>query len=1157
MNDNGNTGTGGDLISSDSTTINITAVNDAPVLSATSSILTLVSNAGTSGAVAFTEAALAAYFADPEGSADGVNALAVLGSSLTSATGTSIGAGNVGTVGTITITDNSTLSGSFSVTATDGSATSSAATVNFTNSATTTTSLTAAGTGDSIIVNDQTTGATMTGGSGADYIIGNSGSDIIVGAQNDKVLDGGGGTDTLRIGANFTSTSDAQIVNIENVTLTAAATVDLSNQTEGFTITGSASADSITGGGGSQTIIGAQNDTLLDGGGGTDTLNVGASFTSASDAQIANIERLTLTTAVTLNLSNQTEDFFITGSSGIDSITAGGGDDTIVGAVNDSLLDGGGGTDTLNVAANFTSTSNAQIANIENIVLTASGRTLNLSNQTEDFTITGLSGSNTITGGSGDNSITGGSGADTIVGAQNDTLLDGSGGTDTLRIGANFTSTSDAQIANIENITLTTAGLALDLSNQTEAFNITGSTGVDTITGGSGGDTITGGLGADVMTGGSGADRFIIATSQSLGTLGGSGNAGTITGYDIITDFTTGSDTLDLQGTTTAAANNAGTSNSSNQSTLMIGGQTLKSHAISNGIITFDDSGVYSSALNLTSLSNVAAAVSYLSRNDIGTTGTTVAFTATISGVAHTFVYEQLSTGTPSSTAQYLLVDLSGVTLTSGGTSVTSMISAGRIAPAGASGEAINLAMHEPAGHVGAVTVTVAGVPEGWSLSEGIHNADGTWTAVTHNVNDLSITSPSDFTGAMAFDVKLDWTNADGSIGSTTLTNNVEAYAYGNPIFALAGDDNLTGSSANDLMVFAQPIGNDVVKSFDVAHDQVDLLGFAGASNYADVLASLVNDPDGNALLTLGEGMSITFVGVDKGALSEANFLFNQQPVTINSGNMLLGNGSVMPFAGIIENTGTISLESTTSVTELQIIQHGLTLQGGGSVLLSDSPGNLIFGTDAGVTLTNVDNLISGAGQIGGGQLTLVNYGTISATGFNALDIDTGDTAIVNSGVLKSSGAGGLVVHGDVVNSGVLWANGGNVTVEGDVTGSGSAVIDGNGTFVFEGLFSNTVALNDTASGTLMLSQSAQFSGAITGLDGNDFLFLGDISAETATLKYTENADGNGGVLTIADATHSANITLQGQYDELEFQLSGHATGGTTITVVPHNDHLV
>ena len=657
------------------------------------------------------------------------------------------------------------------------------------------------------------------------------------------------------------------------------------------------------------------------------------------------------------------------------------------------------------------------------------------------------------------------------------------------------------------------------------------------------------------MTGGAGADRFVINTSQSLGTLGGSGNSGTISGYDVITDFATGSDTLDLQGTTVAAANTAGTTGAQ-QSTLQIGSQTIKSHAISNGIVTFDDAAPYSSALSLTSTANVAAVVSYLSRNDIGTTGTTVAFTATIGGVAHSYVYEQLSTGTPASTAHYLLVDLSGVTLTSGGTSVTSLISAGRIAPAGASGEAINLALSQPADHTGPVTVTVAGVPEGWSLSEGSQLADGSWTVVTDNVNDLSITSPADYTGAMAFDVTLSWTNADGSTGSTTLVDNVEAYAPGNPIFALAGDDNLTGSSANDLMVFAQPIGHDIVKSFDVAHDQVDLLGFAGTSNYADVLAHLANDADGNAVLTLGDGMSITFVGVDKGDLGASNFLFDQQPVTINSGSMVLSNGSIMPFSGIIDNAGTIALEATTGITELQIIQHGLTLQGGGSLLLSDSPGNLIFGTDTGVTFTNVDNLISGAGQLGGGQLTLVNHGTITASGFNALDIDTGANTIVNSGVLESSGTGGLVVHGDIFNSGLLWANGGNVTVEGDVTGGGSAVIDGNGTFVFDGLFASTVAINDTASGTLTLSHSAHFSGAVTGFDGNDHIFLADISADTATLKYTENADGNGGVLTIADGTHAANIALQGQYDALEFQFAANATGGTAITLVPLNDHL-
>ena len=85
-----------------------------------------------------------------------------------------------------------------------------------------------------------------------------------------------------------------------------------------------------------------------------------------------------------MSLANQTERFTITGSSGIDSITAGSGNDTIVGAQNDTLLDGGTGTDQLNVG-NFNSSSDAQIINIETI-RTDFEAVVNLSDQTRDLT---------------------------------------------------------------------------------------------------------------------------------------------------------------------------------------------------------------------------------------------------------------------------------------------------------------------------------------------------------------------------------------------------------------------------------------------------------------------------------------------------------------------------------------------------------------------------------------------------------------------------------------------------------------------------------------------------------------------------------------------------------------------------------------------------
>src|SRR5438445_12137964 len=77
-------------------------------------------------------------------------------------------------------------------------------------------------------------------------------------------------------------------------------------------------------------------------------------------------------------------------------------------------------------------------------------------------------------------------------------------------------------------------------------------------------------------------------------------------------------------------------------------------------------------------------------------------------------------------------------------------------------------------------------------------------------------------------------------------------------------------------------------------------------------------------------------------------------------------NNSTTFLNGTINNTGTILINAGANFTDLRIAD-GTTLTGGGSVILSDSPNNRIFGTvnSGAETLTNVNNTISGAGQIG------------------------------------------------------------------------------------------------------------------------------------------------------------------------------------------------
>ena len=52
----------------------------------------------------------------------------------------------------------------------------------------------------------------------------------------------------------------------------------------------------------------------------------------------------------------------------------------------------------------------------------------------------------------------------------------------------------------------------------------------------------------------------------------------------------------------------------------------------------------------------------------------------------------------------------------------------------------------------------------------------------------------------------------------------------------------------------------------------------------------------------------------------------------------------------------------------LQIAGDGVTLEGGGQIVMSDSEMNFILGTNSTSVLTNLDNTISGAGQIGLGD---------------------------------------------------------------------------------------------------------------------------------------------------------------------------------------------
>ena len=461
--------------------------------------------------------------------------------------------------------------------------------------------------------------------------------------------------------------------------------------------------------------------------------------------------------------------------------------------------------------------------------------------------------------------------------------------------------------------------------------------------------------------------------------------------------------------------------------------------------------------------------------------------------------------------------------------------------PAGVAGSPINLALTDPSGGqaAGPITLTFTGVPSGWSLNQGTNLGNGTWTVETNDLSALTVMTAAAYTGAMVLGVTETWTNANGSTGTATVADNVEAYAPGAPIFALSGNDTLTGAGGNNDFVFAQPIGNDTIYNFNVATDKVDLIGFANVASFNDIKGNIADDGHGDTVITIGAGETITLQGINAASLTAADFVFNQTPVVENAGNMVVSDGAVLPLGGTIGNTGTIVLNSSGDHTELQIIGDGVTLEGGGQLTLSDSSANTIVGTGPNDTLTNVDNTISGAGEIGSGDgtLTLVNeaHGTIEAN-------DAGGTLTLETGTT-------------ITNNGVLEAlNGGTLQILDPVTGSGSAIVAG-GTMIFDAQSNMNVTFNNGPNGTtygeLVLGDASGFSGQISGFTGtapdpahSDAIDLVGINYNSSAFSETYNASN--GLLTVTDGTHAASLTFDNFNGTLSFASDGN--GGTLIT---------
>ncbi len=267
-----------------------------------------------------------------------------------------------------------------------------------------------------------------------------------------------------------------------------------------------------------------------------------------------------------------------------------------------------------------------------------------------------------------------------------------------------------------------------------------------------------------------------------------------------------------------------------------------------------------------------------------------------------------------------------------------------------------------------------------------------------------------------------------------------------------------------------------------------------------------------------------------------------------NQAQVLVAGGTTLELLGAIDNSGSIGLARNTTLSANGPL--GATLTGGGAIHLRFGD-TLAFDT----LLTNVDNIISGAGLIGrnnfehGLPVALTNQagGVIDADSSRLLTIDVSINTIANAGTIEATGGGRMKVRSLLDNTGLL-ATGGDGTIRFNkaVTGKGSAAI-GGGAMIFKSFFIENVAFT-ASSGALELYHSQGYTGAVSGfsLAGGTSLDLRDIGFTSAD-EATFSGDATSGVLTVTDGTRTATITLIGDYTGSTFVASDDGLGGVSI----------
>jgi hypothetical protein len=425
-----------------------------------------------------------------------------------------------------------------------------------------------------------------------------------------------------------------------------------------------------------------------------------------------------------------------------------------------------------------------------------------------------------------------------------------------------------------------------------------------------------------------------------------------------------------------------------------------------------------------------------------------------------------------------------------------------------------------------------------------------------------------------------------GSVGSDKLTNQSTIQGAGNVgdgqmTLANSGTIDANAGSGQNALTIQTSGGTTNTGTLEATNSSTLVLTGANITNTGGTIQAVGN----GAAVNLGSGITITggtLTSTGTGLIQTLGLeTATLSGLTISSGSLVQVNDrAVLSLVGTITNNGTLSMGGGFNTTEL-LINGNVTLQGSGTLTLSNSPNNGILGTTSAAILTN-NSIIKGAGNIGSAGMGLVNgktgfilanagagqnvldiqpdtqnftnNGTLEAINGSVLDIITTNGSFTNFSSTTSTLTGGTykaingIIEFPAGNNGIV-TDAANITLSGasaeifNTTNNTNALTNLNtiatgGSFTINSGANFTTAGNFTNNGTLSIGSGTKFevnlAHTLTNFNSTTHTLTGGTYNVTGTLQFN-----NASIV-----TNAAKITLAGTTSQIINQSNANALAG-------------